>query len=73
MLKTSKSYYFCRPFAQKYARAMESSWYKRAVDQHSIEPDSFVFSVPFNAGMYIPVLTCIGESLKNLSWTKLVC
>ncbi|XP_076167136.1 voltage-dependent calcium channel subunit stolid isoform X2 [Ptiloglossa arizonensis] len=37
------------PFAQKYARAMESSWYKRAVDQHSIEPDSFVFSVPFNA------------------------
>ncbi|XP_031772090.1 voltage-dependent calcium channel subunit alpha-2/delta-3 [Apis florea] len=37
------------PFAEKYARAMDSSWYKRAVDQHSIEPDSFVFSVPFNA------------------------
>lgn len=31
---------------------MDSSWYKRAVDQHSIEPDSFVFSVPFNAGTY---------------------
>lgn len=25
-------------------------WYKRAVDQHSIEPDSFVFSVPFDSG-----------------------
>ncbi|KOX79241.1 Voltage-dependent calcium channel subunit alpha-2/delta-3 [Melipona quadrifasciata] len=37
------------PFADKYARAMDSSWYKRAVDQHSIEPESFVFSVPFDA------------------------
>nr|XP_034193445.1 voltage-dependent calcium channel subunit alpha-2/delta-3 isoform X3 [Osmia lignaria] len=36
-------------FAEKYARAMDSSWYKRAVDQHSIEPESFVFSVPFDA------------------------
>ncbi|XP_076670724.1 voltage-dependent calcium channel subunit stolid isoform X2 [Andrena cerasifolii] len=36
-------------FAEKYSRAMESSWYKRAVDQHSIEPESFVFSVPFDA------------------------
>jgi len=29
---------------------MDSSWYKRAVDQHAIEPESFVFSVPFDAG-----------------------
>ncbi|XP_067207894.1 voltage-dependent calcium channel subunit alpha-2/delta-3 isoform X3 [Linepithema humile] len=36
-------------FAEKHARAMDSSWYKRAVDQHSIEPESFVFSVPFDA------------------------
>ncbi|XP_011332586.1 voltage-dependent calcium channel subunit alpha-2/delta-3 isoform X3 [Ooceraea biroi] len=36
-------------FAERHARAMDSSWYKRAVDQHSIEPDSFVFSVPFDA------------------------
>ncbi|XP_011153333.1 voltage-dependent calcium channel subunit alpha-2/delta-4 isoform X1 [Harpegnathos saltator] len=36
-------------FAEKHARAMDSSWYKRAVDQHSVEPDSFVFSVPFDA------------------------
>ncbi|XP_078047218.1 voltage-dependent calcium channel subunit stolid isoform X3 [Augochlora pura] len=37
------------PFAEKYARTMDSSWYKRAVDQHSVEPESFVFSVPFDA------------------------
>ncbi|XP_014599810.1 PREDICTED: voltage-dependent calcium channel subunit alpha-2/delta-3 isoform X1 [Polistes canadensis] len=36
-------------FPDQYSRAMESSWYKRAVDQHSIEPESFVFSVPFDA------------------------
>jgi hypothetical protein len=29
---------------------MDTSWYKRAVDHHSIEPDSFVFSVPFDSG-----------------------
>lgn len=53
-----------RPFAEKYARAMDSSWYKRAVDQHSIEPDSFVFSVPFNAGTYRPIIfTC---TIKNI-------
>lgn len=28
------------------------SWYKRAAEQHAIEPESFVFSVPFNAGMF---------------------
>ncbi|XP_011505045.1 PREDICTED: voltage-dependent calcium channel subunit alpha-2/delta-4 [Ceratosolen solmsi marchali] len=36
-------------FADTYRRAMDSTWYKRAVDQHAIEPDSFVFSVPFDA------------------------
>lgn len=29
---------------------MEQSWYQRAVDQHAIEPDGFVFSVPFDSG-----------------------
>lgn len=29
---------------------MDSTWFKRAVDQHAIEPDSFVFSVPFDSG-----------------------
>lgn len=31
---------------------MDETWYKRAVDQHSIEPESFVFSVPFNVGNF---------------------
>lgn len=31
---------------------MDETWYKRAVDQHSIEPESFVFSVPFDIGAY---------------------
>jgi hypothetical protein len=30
-------------------RAIDEVWYKRAVDQHGIEPESFVFSVPFDA------------------------
>lgn len=25
-------------------------WYKRAIEQHFIEPQSFVFSVPFDVG-----------------------
>lgn len=33
-----------------HAKSHEAPWYKRAVDQHTIEPDSFVFSVPFDSG-----------------------
>lgn len=29
---------------------MDMSWYKRAVDQHAVEQDSFVYSVPFGSG-----------------------
>lgn len=36
-------------FAETNRRAMDTSWYKRAVDQHSVEDESFVFSVPFDA------------------------
>lgn len=39
-----------RHFADINAKAMDTSWFRRAVDQHSIEPDSFVFSVPFDSG-----------------------
>ncbi|XP_066588123.1 voltage-dependent calcium channel subunit alpha-2/delta-3 isoform X2 [Prorops nasuta] len=45
----SKDVYEDPNFADLHARAMDSSWYRRAVDQHSIEPESFVFSVPFDA------------------------
>ncbi|XP_049817631.1 voltage-dependent calcium channel subunit alpha-2/delta-3 isoform X1 [Aethina tumida] len=37
-------------FSEHNVRAMDETWYKRAVDQHSIEPESFVFSVPFDVG-----------------------
>ncbi|KAF6216261.1 hypothetical protein GE061_000601 [Apolygus lucorum] len=37
-------------FADKNRRTLDEVWYKRAVDQHEIEPESFVFSVPFDAG-----------------------
>lgn len=43
-------FYVTRDFADTYRRAMDSTWYKRAVDQHAVEPESFVFSVPFDAG-----------------------
>ncbi|XP_053622117.1 voltage-dependent calcium channel subunit alpha-2/delta-3 isoform X1 [Plodia interpunctella] len=37
-------------FSEKYTRAFDSEWYRRAVEHHSIEPESFVFSVPFRDG-----------------------
>ncbi|XP_018576080.1 voltage-dependent calcium channel subunit alpha-2/delta-3 isoform X2 [Anoplophora glabripennis] len=39
-------------FSENNVHAMDETWYKRAVDQHSIEPESFVFSVPFDVGSY---------------------
>lgn len=41
---------FSRHFSEKYSRAFDSEWYKRAVEHHAIEPESFVFSVPFRDG-----------------------
>ncbi|KAK9758435.1 VWA N-terminal [Popillia japonica] len=37
-------------FSQTNVKAIDEVWYKRAVDQHAIEPESFVFSVPFDIG-----------------------
>ncbi|CAG4977907.1 unnamed protein product [Parnassius apollo] len=34
-------------FSEKYGRAFDSEWYRRAVEHHAVEPESFVFSVPF--------------------------
>lgn len=39
-----------RHFSDLNAKAMDATWFKRAVDQHAVEPDSFVFSVPFDSG-----------------------
>lgn len=40
----------CRHFSEENARAIDMSWYKRAIDQHTVEQDSFVYSVPFGSG-----------------------
>lgn len=40
---------FSSHFADTNSRATDETWYRRAVDQHAIEPESFVFSVPFGA------------------------
>lgn len=44
-------YLFYRHFSENNVKAMDETWYKRAVDQHSIEPESFVFSVPFDSNL----------------------
>ncbi|KAG5680433.1 hypothetical protein PVAND_009941 [Polypedilum vanderplanki] len=36
-------------FSETNKRAIDETWYKRAVEQHFIEPNSFVYSVPFDA------------------------
>lgn len=46
----SHSTTFFRDFGDENSKAMDSTWFKRAIDQHAIEPDSFVFSVPFDSG-----------------------
>ncbi|XP_015587813.1 voltage-dependent calcium channel subunit alpha-2/delta-3 isoform X2 [Cephus cinctus] len=35
-------------FSKLYPRAIDEVWYKRAVEQYYVHPDSFVFSVPFD-------------------------
>ncbi|XP_030247122.1 voltage-dependent calcium channel subunit alpha-2/delta-3 isoform X8 [Drosophila navojoa] len=37
-------------FSQNNKRAIDEIWYKRAVDQYFVHKESFVYSVPFDAG-----------------------
>ncbi|XP_073994494.1 voltage-dependent calcium channel subunit straightjacket isoform X3 [Rhodnius prolixus] len=37
-------------FSEMHNRATDEIWYRRAVEQYLIEPESFVYSVPFDAG-----------------------
>jgi len=39
-----------RDFITDNSRATDELWYKRAVERFEVDPDSFVFSVPFDAG-----------------------
>lgn len=41
---------FRRHFSEINPNAIDQTWYKRAVDQYAVEPDSFVYSVPFSTG-----------------------
>jgi voltage-dependent calcium channel alpha-2/delta-3 len=41
---------FCRRFGDIHNRAIDEVWYKRAVEQHYVDEESFVYSVPFDAG-----------------------
>lgn len=44
------NFFFLRnEFHEKNKRAIDETWYKRAVEQHFIEPNSFVYAVPFDA------------------------
>lgn len=50
--------HFFRFFFEENVRATDETWYKRAVDQYTIEQNSFVYSVPFDVGATIdPLVT----------------
>jgi hypothetical protein len=40
----------CRRFGDIHNRAIDEIWYKRAVEQHYVDKESFVYSVPFDDG-----------------------
>ena len=44
------TFLFCRHFSQVNNEATDEVWYERAVDYHFNNPNSFVFSVPFDIG-----------------------
>ena len=39
-----------RHFSEANIKAIDQTWYKRAVDHYEVDPESFVYSVPFDAG-----------------------
>ena len=42
-------HHFRNEFSENNKKAIDEIWYKRAVEQHFIEPNSFVYAVPFDA------------------------
>ncbi|XP_044257646.1 voltage-dependent calcium channel subunit alpha-2/delta-3-like [Tribolium madens] len=40
-----------REFGDLHSEAIDETWYKSAVIQHRYDPESFVYSVPFNSGL----------------------
>jgi len=47
-------------FSEANIKAIDQTWYKRAVDHYEVDPESFVYSVPFDAGI-------LNESLVTAS------
>lgn len=43
---------FFREFGDVHNRSVEEVWYKRPVLYRNLNPQAFVFSVPFNSGIY---------------------
>lgn len=44
--KVSIDCVYCREFGDYYTRAIDEPWYRSAVLQHRVDPESFVYSVP---------------------------
>lgn len=49
-LKKKLNLNFRETFSEHNNKAIDEIWYKRAVDQHFVREESFVYSVPFDAG-----------------------
>lgn len=56
-----------RHFSEANTNAIDQTWYKRAVDQYAVEPESFVYSVPFGAGTgnLAATLVCVPNLLPR--------
>lgn len=49
MSSFNSSLFFRNEFSETNRRAIDEIWYRRAVEQHLTDPNSFVFAVPFDA------------------------
>ena len=43
-------FFYFSHFADINNKATDETWYKRAVDYHKLNPESFVYSIPFDVG-----------------------
>lgn len=57
-------------FGEKNKRAIDEVWYKRAVEQHFVENQSFIFSVPFDAGNNSKTLVTASHAIFHHSEDK---
>lgn len=59
-------------FSKLYPRAIDEVWYKRAIEQYYVNPDSFVFSVPIDdEGADNTTLVTVSRAIfiGNNKWT----